>query len=106
MTIDLFSEFNQVIHGLPPLMTRYAVCGGFAVAIHGSIRATEDIDFENRKMNMTKAEKAIYKLSQVSKLAMALRQAGRESQMRVAKSSVVRESSKPWDKKRADDPQR
>jgi hypothetical protein len=45
MAIDLFREFNQVIHGLQPLITRYAVCGGFAVAIHGSIRATENIDF-------------------------------------------------------------
>ena len=45
MAIDLFSEFNQIIHGLQPLDIRYAVCGGFAVAIHGSIRATEDIDF-------------------------------------------------------------
>ena len=45
MAIDLFSEFNQIIHGLQNVDVRYAVCGGFAVAIHGSIRATEDIDF-------------------------------------------------------------
>ena len=45
MAIDLFSEFNQIIRGLQPLDIRYAVCGGFAVAVHGSIRATEDIDF-------------------------------------------------------------
>ncbi len=45
MAIDLFSEFNRIVHYLQPLTIRYAVCGGFAVAVHGSIRATEDIDF-------------------------------------------------------------
>jgi hypothetical protein len=57
-------------------------------------------------MKMTQAEKAIYKLSQVSKLAMALRQAGRESRVRVAKPCVVGENPETWGKKRTNDTQR
>ncbi len=57
-------------------------------------------------MKMTKTENAIHKLSQVSKLAMALRQAGREPGERVAKPGMVRESSESWKKRKTDEPQR
>lgn len=57
-------------------------------------------------MKMTKTERAIYKLSEVSKLAMALRQAGRESDLRVATPGVVREAPESWDKKKTDEPRR
>lgn len=57
-------------------------------------------------MKMTNAEDAIRKLSQVSKLAMALRQAGRESDERVAKPGMVRESSESWKNRKTDEPER
>ena len=45
MALDYFSEFNGIVRPLQQLPVRYAVVGGFAVAIHGSVRATEDVDF-------------------------------------------------------------
>ena len=42
--IDIYDEFRQVIALLDANEIDYAVCGGFAMAIHGRPRATIDID--------------------------------------------------------------
>ena len=42
---DIFDEFQNLIFKFNQANLDYAVCGGWAMAIHGSPRATVDIDF-------------------------------------------------------------
>lgn len=42
--IDFLDEFKRVIAGLEAARVEYAVCGGWALALLGAPRATEDID--------------------------------------------------------------
>ena len=44
MPLDLFEETRAVISVLDEEGIAYAICGGVALAIHGVIRATTDID--------------------------------------------------------------
>ena len=41
---DLFSELKSLLLHLEQSGVPYALCGGFALAVHGYVRATEDID--------------------------------------------------------------
>lgn len=41
---DILQEFLALIRAFREEGLDYAVCGGFAMAVHGFIRATEDID--------------------------------------------------------------
>lgn len=41
---DIFDEFQNLIKKLNALQIDYAICGGWAMAIHGAPRATVDID--------------------------------------------------------------
>jgi hypothetical protein len=41
---NIFDEFRELIHRLNVEGIEYAVCGGWAMAIHGVTRATIDID--------------------------------------------------------------
>ena len=40
----LLDEFRAITHALNEAGIEYAVCGGWAMAIHGHPRATKDID--------------------------------------------------------------
>jgi hypothetical protein len=42
--IDLIAELDQIIRSFAEQRVDYALCGGFAVAVHGYLRATTDID--------------------------------------------------------------
>ena len=42
--LDLYEEFRAVIGALEGARIPYAICGGFALAVHGFIRTTVDID--------------------------------------------------------------
>ena len=42
--MGLLHEFNNLIHGLEANKIEYATCGGLAMAVHGFVRATKDID--------------------------------------------------------------
>jgi hypothetical protein len=42
--MDLFEELRALVHALRRAGLDYALCGGFALAAHGIVRATEDID--------------------------------------------------------------
>jgi hypothetical protein len=42
--MDLVDELRQLIETLRTAQVDYALCGGFALAAHGIVRATEDID--------------------------------------------------------------
>ena len=41
---DIFDEFQNLIGRINKEQIDYAVCGGWAMAIHGAPRATVDID--------------------------------------------------------------
>ncbi|HUJ73033.1 MAG TPA: hypothetical protein VLZ30_12390 [Verrucomicrobiae bacterium] len=41
----LYLEFDRIVRGFARAKVRYAVAGGFAVGLHGCIRATQDMDF-------------------------------------------------------------
>ena len=41
---DLFNELKSLLLHLEQSRVSYALCGGFALAVHGYVRATEDID--------------------------------------------------------------
>ncbi len=43
--IDLVAELELILSELNKRNVEYALCGGFAVAVHGFLRATTDIDF-------------------------------------------------------------
>ncbi len=45
VALDFYSEFNGIVRALQGARIRYAVMGGVAVAIHGGVRSTKDIDF-------------------------------------------------------------
>jgi len=42
--LDLYEELAALIVGLEQHAVPYALCGGMAMAVHGFVRATEDID--------------------------------------------------------------
>ncbi len=54
---DIFDEFQNLIKQLNHEQIDYAVCGSWAVAIHGAPRATVDIDLLVLSENLSKAWK-------------------------------------------------
>ena len=42
--LDLFEEFQKLVNTFERQAIEYALCGGMAMAVHGSPRATIDID--------------------------------------------------------------
>ncbi|MSU36122.1 MAG: hypothetical protein EXS36_13670 [Pedosphaera sp.] len=42
--MDLFQELQNLVNSLRRDAVPYALCGGLALAVHGFVRATEDID--------------------------------------------------------------
>ena len=42
--MDLFEQLRNLVETLRSSQLDYALCGGFALAAHGIVRATEDID--------------------------------------------------------------
>lgn len=61
---------KRVCHQLDTYEVRYAVVGGHAVALHGAVRGTVDIDFvlEWTEENLANAEKALLEFGFVSRL--------------------------------------
>lgn len=55
---------HEVIEALDIYKVRYALIGGFAVALHGAVRATVDIDFviSLSEKSFAAAEKAMFSL--------------------------------------------
>ena len=48
----LLDEFNDLINALEKNRIEYAACGGLAMAIHGFVRATKDIDILIEENNL------------------------------------------------------
>jgi hypothetical protein len=42
--MDILKEFSQLVDALDNAGIPYATCGGLAMAVHGFVRATKDID--------------------------------------------------------------
>jgi hypothetical protein len=51
---DIFDEFQNLILRINQEQISYAVCGGWAMAIHGAPRATVDIDLLVKRENLSK----------------------------------------------------
>ena len=50
--MDLISDLGEVVRVLDERQIAYGICGGLAVAFHGYVRATVDIDFLVREENI------------------------------------------------------
>ncbi len=53
--MDLLNEFTQLVASLEDRGVDYATCGGLAMAVHGYVRATKDIDLLVREVDLEKA---------------------------------------------------
>lgn len=43
--MDILSEYTQFVKSLEEAGVDYGTCGGLAMAVHGHVRATIDLDF-------------------------------------------------------------
>jgi hypothetical protein len=53
--MDILDEYTALIHRLELKGIEYATCGGIAMAVHGFVRATKDIDILIRDKDLEKA---------------------------------------------------
>ncbi len=58
MPLDLFDETRALIAALEQESVPYALCGGVALAIHGVVRATVDVDLLVREEDLDRARAA------------------------------------------------
>ena len=54
----LIEELRQLVAAFNERNVAFALCGGLAVAAHGLVRATQDIDFLIREESLDEAYKA------------------------------------------------
>lgn len=54
--LDLYEEFRALIAALADRQVDYALCGGLAMAVHGTPRATVDIDLVIRAESLAAVE--------------------------------------------------
>ncbi len=59
--LNLVEEFRSIVETLESEKIEYAICGGMAMAIHGFIRATIDIDIVLLNENILKLKKILQK---------------------------------------------
>ena len=43
--MDILGEYTEFVKSLEAEGIEYATCGGLAMAVHGYVRATKDLDF-------------------------------------------------------------
>lgn len=53
--MDILGEYNEFVRKLEAAGIEYATCGGLAMAVHGYVRATKDLDFLIRSEDLGKA---------------------------------------------------
>ena len=58
----LYLEFDRIVRGFARAKVRYAVAGGFAVGLHGHVRATLDMDFLVHGDDLVKANAVLKRL--------------------------------------------
>jgi len=59
--LSLLDEFRQVITALNEEKIEYAICGGIAMAIHGFLRTTVDIDIVILQENIQITKQVLHK---------------------------------------------
>lgn len=59
--LNLLNEFQLIIQALEEEKIDYAVCGGMAMAIHGFLRATVDIDIVLMQESIERTKLALHK---------------------------------------------
>ena len=57
--MDIVEELSGALEALRGAGVPHALCGGFALAVHGSPRATKDIDFLVPEADVARAERAL-----------------------------------------------
>ena len=57
--MDLIAELQSVVRKLDDVGIPYALCGGLAVAFHGYVRATQDIDLLVRPESLERVMNAV-----------------------------------------------
>jgi len=62
LIMDLFEELRTLVNTLRRAALDYALCGGFALAAHGIVRATEDIDLMIDEADLAKLASAVQPL--------------------------------------------
>ena len=60
--MDIREELLKVIDCLQEAKIEYAICGGIALAVHGCLRLTEDIDILIQQKDIDLAKKAVSKV--------------------------------------------
>ena len=60
--MSLYLEFDRIVRRFARAKLRYAIAGGFAMGLHGYIRATQDMDFLVHEADMAKAEAILARL--------------------------------------------
>lgn len=58
----LYLEFDRIVRAFARAKVRHAIAGGFAVGLHGYVRATRDMDFLVHGDDLTRAEAALARL--------------------------------------------
>ena len=53
--MDILSEYTDFVRRLEAAGIEYATCGGLAMAVHGYVRATKDLDFLIRPSDVDRA---------------------------------------------------
>jgi hypothetical protein len=53
--MDVLTEFTKLVSELEAASIPYATCGGLAMAVHGHVRATKDIDVMIRESDLDAA---------------------------------------------------
>ena len=59
--LNLLTEFQNIVNSLEEEKIEYAICGGIAMAIHGFLRATVDINILVHKENINKTKHLLCK---------------------------------------------
>lgn len=59
LAMDLFDQLRELIQTLGRSRLDYALCGGFALAAHGIVRATEDIDLMIEEASLAALRQAV-----------------------------------------------
>ncbi len=53
--MDILNEYINFVNSLGAAQIEYATCGGLAMAVHGYVRATKDLDFLIREEDLEAA---------------------------------------------------
>lgn len=82
-------ELAAIVETLNRAKIDYAVCGAFALAVHGFVRATQDIDFLVRTKDVSRIKAAIKPLGYIVEASPMTFRRGTERETRVNRVSRI-----------------